>query len=234
MSGFHDRGACRRSRDYVEHADRVKVALNVPSRQRSTKLTKDAGQPAASTGVRREPVQGCGLSGFHDRGACRRSRSYVEHADRVKVALNVPSRRRSTKLTKDAGQPAASTGVRREPVQGCRLSGFHDRGACRRSRSYVEHADRVKVALNVPSRQRSTKLTKDAGQPAASTGVRREPVQGCGMSGFHDRGACRRSRSYVEHADRVKAAQGVPLGRRSRTLVEAAGLTTSESSSAAS
>jgi len=39
------------------------------------------------------------------------------------------------------------------------------------------------------------------------------------MTGFRDRGARRHSRHYVEHSDRVKASQGVPLGRRSRGLV---------------
>ncbi|MCU7926655.1 MAG: hypothetical protein KZQ97_09465 [Candidatus Thiodiazotropha sp. (ex Dulcina madagascariensis)] len=43
------------------------------------------------------------------------------------------------------------------------------------------------------------------------------------MSGFHDRGARRHSRCYVEHPDGVKAAQRVPLGRRSRSGAENAG-----------
>jgi len=40
------------------------------------------------------------------------------------------------------------------------------------------------------------------------------------MTGFHDRGAHRHSRHYVEHADRVKASQGVPLDGRSSGLVQ--------------
>lgn len=43
------------------------------------------------------------------------------------------------------------------------------------------------------------------------------------MTGFRDRGARKRSRHYVEHTDRVKARQGVPLDRRSRGLVRYAG-----------
>ncbi len=43
------------------------------------------------------------------------------------------------------------------------------------------------------------------------------------MAGFRDRGARRHSRHYVEHSDRVKARQGVLLGRRSRGLVQHAG-----------
>jgi hypothetical protein len=39
------------------------------------------------------------------------------------------------------------------------------------------------------------------------------------MTSFRDRGARRHSRHYVEHSDRVKASQGVPLDRRSRGLV---------------
>ena len=44
------------------------------------------------------------------------------------------------------------------------------------------------------------------------------------MAGFRDRGARRHSRHYVEHSDRAKARQGVLLGRRSRGLVQHAGL----------
>jgi len=61
------------------------------------------------------------------------------------------------------------------------------------------------------------------GKPIVHTTVRREPVQGGGMRGFRDRGARRHSRHYVEHSDRVKDAQGVPLGRRSRRVVRTMG-----------
>jgi len=44
------------------------------------------------------------------------------------------------------------------------------------------------------------------------------------MTGFRDQGARRHSRHYVEHSDRVKAGQSVLLGRRSRGLVQHAGL----------
>jgi len=60
-------------------------------------------------------------------------------------------------------------------------------------------------------------------QPAFLTRVRRETVQGCAMAGFRDRGPRRRSRHYVEQPDRAKAGQGVPWGRRSRSLVRNAG-----------
>lgn len=43
------------------------------------------------------------------------------------------------------------------------------------------------------------------------------------MAGFRDRGARSHSRHYVEHSDRVKASQGVPLDRRSSGLVQFAG-----------
>jgi hypothetical protein len=43
------------------------------------------------------------------------------------------------------------------------------------------------------------------------------------MAGFRDRGPRRRSRHYVERPDRAKARQGVPWGRRSRSLVRNAG-----------
>jgi hypothetical protein len=43
------------------------------------------------------------------------------------------------------------------------------------------------------------------------------------MAGFRDRGPRKRSRHYVEQPDRAKARQGVPWGRRSRSLVRNAG-----------
>lgn len=43
------------------------------------------------------------------------------------------------------------------------------------------------------------------------------------MTGFRDRGARRHGRYSIEHADRVKAGQGVPLGGRSSGLVHYAG-----------
>jgi hypothetical protein len=43
------------------------------------------------------------------------------------------------------------------------------------------------------------------------------------MTGFRDRGVRRHSQHYIEHADRVKASQGVPLIRRSRGVVRYAG-----------
>jgi len=43
------------------------------------------------------------------------------------------------------------------------------------------------------------------------------------MTGFRDREARRHSRHYVEHSDRAKASQGVPLDRRSSGLMQYAG-----------
>jgi len=40
------------------------------------------------------------------------------------------------------------------------------------------------------------------------------------MTGFRDRGARRHGRHHVEHSDRAKTRQGVPLGRRSSGLVQ--------------
>ncbi len=47
------------------------------------------------------------------------------------------------------------------------------------------------------------------------------------MRGFRDRGPRRHSRNYVEQSDRVKAGQGVPLGRRSRGATGNADLSSS-------
>ncbi len=59
--------------------------------------------------------------------------------------------------------------------------------------------------------------------PAFLTTDRSETVQGCGMIDFCDRGPRRHSQYYVEQPDQVKVKQGVPLGRRSRTVTRNAG-----------
>ena len=78
------------------------------------------------------------------------------------------------------------------------------------------------INITVHGKQ-SPSPSQGAGKPAVLIAVRREPVQRGGIRGFGDRGVRRRSRYYVEHSDRAKDAQGVPLGRRSRRVVRNAG-----------